>query len=91
MLRICLECDPYPLKGQGDLMAAWFFFTGEENVYTKNLAKIFSTEEAALASELRLTPESAEQIAKRTGRDPGKTAELLMEMMQKILIMLLGV
>ena len=49
----------------------------------KILAKIFTPEEAALFTEMRLTPENAEQIAQRTGRDPTKTAGLLMEMMQK--------
>ena len=55
----------------------------ESGVELKLLAKIFTPEEAALASEMRLTPESAEQIAQRTGRDPAQTAGLLMEMMQK--------
>ena len=47
------------------------------------LAKIFNPEEAALASEMRLIPESSEQIAQRTGRDSAPTAGLLMKMMQK--------
>jgi Na+-translocating ferredoxin:NAD+ oxidoreductase RNF subunit RnfB len=55
----------------------------ESGVELKLLAKIFTPEEATLASEMRLTPESAEQIAKRTGRDSAKTAGLLMEMMRK--------
>ncbi len=50
------------------------------------LAKIYTPEEAALASELRLMPESAEQIAQRTGRDPAETGALLEEMVGKGLI-----
>jgi Fe-S-cluster-containing hydrogenase component 2 len=59
----------------------------ESGVELKLLAKIFTPEEAALASEMRLTPESAEQIAKRTDRDPRETFGLLMSMMQKGKIM----
>jgi len=55
----------------------------ESGVELKILAKIFTPEESALFSEMRLTPESADQIAQRTGRDPAKTTALLMEMMQK--------
>ena len=59
----------------------------ESGVELRLLAKIFTPEEAALASELRLTPETAEEIAQRTGRDPVQTAGLLMQMMQKGQIM----
>jgi electron transport complex protein RnfB len=59
----------------------------ESGVELKLLAKIFTPEEAALASEMRLTPETAEEIAQRTSRDPAQTAGLLMEMMQKGQIM----
>lgn len=52
----------------------------------KVLAKIYTPEEAALASEMRLIAESAEQIAQRTSRDPTKTAVLLEEMAKKGLI-----
>jgi Na+-translocating ferredoxin:NAD+ oxidoreductase RNF subunit RnfB len=55
----------------------------ESGVELKILEKIYTPEEALLVSELRLTPESAEQIAKRTDRDITKTTGLLMEMMQK--------
>ena len=50
------------------------------------LAKIYTPEEAALASEMRLMTESAEQIAQRTDRDPTETIELLEEMARKGLI-----
>jgi len=55
----------------------------ESGVELKLLAKIYTPEEAALASEMRLIPESAEQIARRTRRDPAKTAVLLEEMVRK--------
>jgi len=55
----------------------------ESGVELKLLAKIYAPEEAALASEMRLTPESAEQIARRTGRDPTETTALLEAMVQK--------
>jgi len=62
----------------------------ESGVELKILAKIYTHEEAALASEMRLIPESAEQIAQRTGRDPAKTAVLLEEMVQKGQIQAIG-
>jgi len=55
----------------------------ESGVELKLLVKIFTPEEAALASEMRLTHESAEQIARRTGRDPIETTALLEAMVQK--------
>jgi ferredoxin len=55
----------------------------ESGVELKLLAKIFTPEEAELASEMRLTPESAEQIARRTGRDSARTSALLETMVQK--------
>jgi ferredoxin len=58
----------------------------ESGVELKLLAKVYTPEEAALASEMRLTSESAEQIAQRTGRDPAKTTALLEEMVRKGLI-----
>lgn len=41
------------------------------------LEKIFKPEEAALATDMLLRPETAGQIAERTGRDPAQTAEML--------------
>ena len=55
----------------------------ESGVELKILAKIYTPEEAALACEMKLIPESAEQIAQRTNRDPAKTAVLLEEMVRK--------
>ena len=58
----------------------------ESGIELKILAKLYTPEEAALASEMRLTPESAEQIARRTGRDPAKATALLEDMVRKGLI-----
>jgi Na+-translocating ferredoxin:NAD+ oxidoreductase RNF subunit RnfB len=62
----------------------------ESGVELKILAKIYTPKEAALACEMLLVPESAEQIAKRTGRDPAKTAVLLEEMVRKGQIQAIG-
>jgi hypothetical protein len=42
------------------------FPTTESGVELKLLAKLFTPEEAALTVQLKLTPESVEQIAERT-------------------------
>ena len=58
----------------------------ESGVELKLLAKICTPEEAALASEMQLVPESAARIAQRTGRDQARTVALLEEMVRKGLI-----
>jgi electron transport complex protein RnfB len=58
----------------------------ESGIELKLLAKICTPEEASLASEMRLIPESAEQIAQRIGRDPAETTTRLEEMVRKGLI-----
>jgi len=62
----------------------------ESGVELKILAKIYTPKEATLASEMRLIPESAEQIARRTGRDPAKTTVLLEDMVRKGQIRAIG-
>jgi len=62
------------------------FPISENGLELKILAKVYTPDEAALASEMLLTTETAEQIAQRTGRDPTKTAQLLEEMTKKGLI-----
>jgi electron transport complex protein RnfB len=47
------------------------------------LAKIFSPEEAALASVMRLTPEPAADIAARVGVDPKAASRMLKQMVRK--------
>lgn len=49
----------------------------ESGVELKMLAKLFTLEEAALALQLKLTPESAEHIAQRTGDDPQEIEAIL--------------
>ena len=58
----------------------------ESGIELKLLAKIYTLEEAAFASEMRLTRESAEQIARRAGRDPAKATVILENMVRKGLI-----
>jgi ferredoxin len=58
----------------------------ESGIELKILAKIYTPEEAALASEMRLTLESAGQIARRVNRDPVRTTAILKEMVRKGLV-----
>ncbi len=55
----------------------------EEGTEIKLLKKVFATDEAALFCDLRLTFETAEQIAQRTGRPLEGLEEKLMEMSDK--------
>jgi Na+-translocating ferredoxin:NAD+ oxidoreductase subunit B len=50
------------------------------------LAKLFTPEEAALASELRLTPEIPTQVAARAGGEPAVVRKQLKEMVRRGLI-----
>jgi Pyruvate/2-oxoacid:ferredoxin oxidoreductase delta subunit len=50
------------------------------------LAKLYTPEEAELASQLRLTKEVPEQVAGRLGRDKGEVRKLLKGMARKCLI-----
>ncbi len=58
----------------------------KSGVELKLLAKLYTVEEAEIASEMRLTPESLEEIAQRTGRSPEATRTLLETMVEKGLI-----
>jgi len=58
----------------------------ESGIELKLLARIYTPEEVALASEMRLTRESAEQISRRVGQDPLKATVILEQMVQKGLI-----
>jgi hypothetical protein len=55
----------------------------DTGIEVRLLEKIFSPEEAALAMDLQMMPETASQIAERTGRDPAETAEMLGMMTRK--------
>ena len=58
----------------------------EDGVELKMLAKLFTPEEADLASQLRLTKEVPEQVAKRLGRDTAEVRALLKGMVRRGLI-----
>lgn len=55
----------------------------ESGIEIQILEKIFATEEADLFCDLRLTPETAAQIAARTGRPLEGLEEMLVSMLQK--------
>jgi electron transport complex protein RnfB len=56
------------------------FPSTESGVEIKLLKKVFTPEQAALFCELRLTFETAEEIAERTGRPPEGLTEMLVSM-----------
>lgn len=58
----------------------------ESGVELKLLAKLFSPEQAELASQLRLAKETADEIARRLERDPGETRKMLKSMARAGLI-----
>jgi len=58
----------------------------ESGVELRLLAKIFAPEEAALASVMRLTRESAAEIAARVGAEPSVAYRILKGMVRKGLI-----
>jgi hypothetical protein len=59
----------------------------ESGVELKLLAKLFTPEEAALTVQLKLTPESVEQIAERTGYDVKELETVLSDMVERGLIL----
>jgi len=59
------------------------FPTTESGVEIKLLKKIFTPEEADLFCDLKLTPETAEQISKRTGRPLEGLEEMLTSMWKR--------
>jgi Pyruvate/2-oxoacid:ferredoxin oxidoreductase delta subunit len=62
------------------------FPTTKSGVEIRILKQLFTEEEAELAIQLTVMPETAEQIATRLGEDPVKTEALLEEMVHKGLI-----
>ena len=58
----------------------------EDGAELRLLAKIFTPEEAELASQLRLTREVPQQIAERLGRDKAEVRKMLKGMVRKGLI-----
>jgi ferredoxin len=78
--------DPYRLLAQRlDAMPNGFPPT-EDGVELRLLAKLFTPEEAALAAQLRITRETAAEIAARLGGDPRATRKLLKGMARRGLI-----
>lgn len=69
------------LAGVLDTLPNGFPETGS-GVEIRLLKKIFKPEQAEMFCELRLAMETADEIASRTGRDPGQTRELLETMRQ---------
>jgi electron transport complex protein RnfB len=55
----------------------------ESGVELKILRKVFTEEEAEVASQMKLMPETPEQVAERLGRSPAEMAELLERMTSK--------
>ena len=66
------------------------FAETESGIQLKLLAKIYTPEEAALASQMRLTPEDSEQISQRTKQEAVATKTMLENMAQKGLIRSVG-
>jgi ferredoxin len=62
------------------------FSATESGVEMRLLAKIFTPDEATLASVMRLTPEPAADIAGRVGADPDESYMMLKKMTRKGLI-----
>jgi len=58
----------------------------ESGVELKILAKLFTREEAALACEMSLAPESAKSIAERIDKEEGEVSRMLKGMVKKGLI-----
>jgi Pyruvate/2-oxoacid:ferredoxin oxidoreductase delta subunit len=59
----------------------------QSGVELKILQKLFTKEEAEMACQLKLFPETAEQVAERQGQDREKVSALLYRMSQKGLIL----
>lgn len=66
------------------------FPSTESGVEIKILKKVFSEDEAEVASQLKLVPETAEQVAERLGRDLEEMAEILERMTSKGQISAMG-
>jgi electron transport complex protein RnfB len=59
----------------------------QSGVELRMLQKLFTEEEAEMASQLKPLPERAEEVARRLGRDPEKIADFLYHMSKKGLIL----
>ena len=63
----------------------------QSGVELKILRKLFTEEEAEMACQLQPIPETAEQVARRLGRDPEAVSDLLYRMSKKGLILRLKI
>jgi len=66
------------------------FPTAKSGVELKILKKVFTEEEAEVASQMKLSPETADQVAERLGKDTKRTADLLERMTSKGQLMGIG-
>jgi Fe-S-cluster-containing hydrogenase component 2 len=62
----------------------------ESGIEIKLLKKVFTEEEAEVASQMKLVPETPEQVAERLGRDANEMAALLERMTSKGQLMGMG-
>lgn len=81
-----MQADPYQLLAQRLDSLPNGFPPSPDGLELKILAKIFTPQEAELASHLRLTKENFRQIAERTGGDPTEVRSMLKSMAKRGLI-----
>lgn len=81
-----MTADPYQLLAQRLDSLPNGFPPTEDGSELRLLACLFAPEEAALAAQLRLTKESPEQIAARTGGDLEQIGQMLKSMARRGLI-----
>ncbi len=75
-----MQTDPYRLLAQRLDSLPNGYPPSPDGLELKLLEKIFTPQEAELASQLRLTFESSRQIAERTGGDPKEVRDMLKSM-----------
>jgi ferredoxin len=80
------KLNPYKLLAEKLDALPNGFPPSDDGAELKLLAKIFSPDEALLASQLRIPLESSTQIADRLGLDPTSTRQILKNMARKGLI-----
>jgi NAD-dependent dihydropyrimidine dehydrogenase PreA subunit len=81
-----MDNSPYQHLAQRLDMLPQGFPPSQDGVELVMLSKLFLPEEAELASHLRITPETAEQVAARTGSSPVETKKLLKAMVRRGLV-----
>jgi electron transport complex protein RnfB len=81
-----MQSDPYRQLAQRLDSLPNGYPPSPDGLELKLLAKLFTPQEAELASHLRLTIESSRQIAERTGGDPKEVRDMLKSMAKRGLI-----